>query len=271
MFPLSLPVYVQAPLWVGILYLGYRTYWNISEGATNRRKARERGCEPPTKERPYRYWGLDYFYKGTRWSREHILLEELHKEHEQYGHGTFKLRFLGRPILVTNEPVNIQSILATDFDSWGIGDNRKLAIPLLGAGIFSNNGAAWRHSRDLLRPNFNRSQVADVALFERHVKHLIRAIPRDGATIDLEPLFFRLSMDVSTEFLFGQSTDDLAAESSSPETVKFVDAWNRCTNLLSGGGGWRGLLTVYFGNGQFNKDCKIIHGKLSYTVLGIRC
>ena len=245
-------------------------YWQLTVGAANRRKARERGCEPVAKERPNRFWGLDYLYKGTRLSREHTMLEWSHKEHQEYGHGTFGVSFFGRRLLITNEPANIQSMLANDFNSWCLGDNRKLSMPLLGEGIFSNNGAAWRHSRDLLRPNFNRSQVADVDLFERHVKHLIRAIPRDGTTIDLEPLFFRLSMDVSTEFLFGQSTDDLAADSSSPETIKFVEAWNRCTYLMGGGGGWRALLYVFFGNSQWDKDCKTVHGKLSYTFIEVK-
>ena len=42
----------------------------------------------------------------------------------------------------------------------------------------------------MLRPNFVRSQVADLDMFEVHIKDLIKAIPRDGSNVDLAELFF---------------------------------------------------------------------------------
>lgn len=36
-----------------------------------------------------------------------------------------------------------------------------------------------------------RSQVGDIATFEKHVSNLIEAVPRDGSTVDLSELFFR--------------------------------------------------------------------------------
>ena len=194
--------------------------------------------------------------------REHTVLQHGHEEFYEFAR-TYLVYFFGQAVFATNEPANVQSILATDFSSWKLGDNRKPLIRLLGEGIFSSDGAAWRHSRDLLRPNFNRAQIADVGLFEKHIKYLLRAIPRDGSTIDLQPLFFRLSMDVSTEFLFDQSTNDLAAEHSSPETIKFVEAWDRCTDIVGGGKGILGLfVALNLGNTQFKRDCKTVHGRL---------
>ncbi len=61
----------------------------------------------------------------------------------------------------------------------------------------------------MIRPNFTRAQVADLETFETHVGHLIDAIPRDGTTVDLQELFFSLTMDSATEFLFGKSTNTL--------------------------------------------------------------
>ena len=62
-------------------------------------------------------------------------------------------------------------------------------------GIFTTDGAAWHHSREMLRPNFVRSQVGDLATFERHVSHLIQSIPKDNSTVDLSEKFFRREYD----------------------------------------------------------------------------
>lgn len=47
----------------------------------------------------------------------------------------------------------------------------------------------------MLRPNFVRSQVGDLATFERHVSHLIQSIPKDNSTVDLSDKFFRRKYD----------------------------------------------------------------------------
>ena len=66
----------------------------------------------------------------------------------------------------------------------------------------------------MLRLNFVRSQIGDVATFERHVAHLISKLPPNGSTVDLADYFFRLTMDSATEFLFGESTDSLSKDSA---------------------------------------------------------
>jgi cytochrome P450 len=76
---------------------------------------------------------------------------------------------------------------------------------------FSSDGEEWVHARSLLRPQFARDQVSDLDLEEEHVQNMMRAIPtdQDGSTdlINLQPLFFRLTIDSATEFLFGESVD----------------------------------------------------------------
>lgn len=67
----------------------------------------------------------------------------------------------------------------------------------------------------MLRPQFAREQVSDLDLEEEHIKNLMRAIPtnKDGWTdvTDIQPLFFRLTIDSATEFLFGESVDSQLA------------------------------------------------------------
>lgn len=61
----------------------------------------------------------------------------------------------------------------------------------------------------MLRPSFSRDQVADLDLEESHIQNMMKALPvnSDGWTdeIDIQVLFFRLTIDSATEFLFGES------------------------------------------------------------------
>ena len=86
----------------------------------------------------------------------------------------------------------------------------------------------------MLRPSFVRTQIGDVEMFEKHVKHLIQAIPKDGSTVGLEALFFRLSLDVATDLLFGESTNTLAPDFADTEVTSFVDAYGYCLQALGG-------------------------------------
>lgn len=68
-----------------------------------------------------------------------------------------------------------------------------------------------QHHRSLLRPQFTRSQISDLSLEETHIKHFLDRLPLSSdswtAEVDLAPLFFNLTLDSATEFLFGQSVE----------------------------------------------------------------
>ena len=63
----------------------------------------------------------------------------------------------------------------------------------------------------LLRPQFARDQISDLEHEEKHVNNLMQvmSVGRDGWTdvFDIMPLFFRLTLDSATGFLFGESVD----------------------------------------------------------------
>ena len=127
---------------------------------------------------------------------------------------------------MTIEPENVKTILSTKFNDFSLGSRRAdIFIPVLGHGIFDTDGAAWERSRALVRPNFTRHQVADLDALEKHVKHLIDRVPHDGSTIDLQELFFSLTMDSATDFLFGKSTNILAPGEKNVEAEEFVKAY----------------------------------------------
>jgi cytochrome P450 len=130
---------------------------------------------------------------------------------------TFKNHIMFQNVYFTSDPKNIQALLATQFNDFGLGSARIGNMSAtLGSGIFTQDGKPWEHSRALLRPNFVRDQVSDLELEENHVQDLIKVVPieSDGwtAEVNLQQMFFRLTIDSATEFLFGQSVGSQLTE-----------------------------------------------------------
>ena len=68
---------------------------------------------------------------------------------------------------------------------------------LVADSVFISDGDVWKNSRDLLKPIFKRSQIADLHTLEFHVQHALNEIPADDSTIDLQELFRRLVSSVN--------------------------------------------------------------------------
>ncbi|KAF7588445.1 hypothetical protein BBP40_005709 [Aspergillus hancockii] len=130
---------------------------------------------------------------------------------------TFRFRQVGRELIFTSDPKNVQALLATQFKDFELGQSRRNALhSLLGSGIFTTDGEAWSRSRSLLRPQFTRDQISDLDLEERHVQNAMAGMPVDPSTkwtpeVDIQSIFFRLTIDSATEFLFGESVESQTA------------------------------------------------------------
>ena len=76
---------------------------------------------------------------------------------------------------------------------------------------FTADGEEWTRSRGLLRPQFTREQISQLALEEGHVQKAMQALPvaANGwtAATDIQSIYFRLTIDSATEFLFGESVE----------------------------------------------------------------
>lgn len=138
------------------------------------------------------------------------------------------------------------------------------------------------HSRGLLRPQFTRAKVADLALEENHMGHLFDRLRLEAdswtATVDLGPLFFNLTLDSATEFLFGQSVHAQKAattEKMNPigertkmeglEWASFGQCFDNANLTVS----YRGrLMDLYFlySPRSFHKDCQEVHRFADYYV-----
>lgn len=237
----------------------YYLYYQLTVGASRRRIIRENGCQPPVKY-PHvdPIMGVDLFVANVKALRENRFLPAMRQRFKTYGN-TFQLNFMGAKVIATVEPENLKTILATKFKEFGLGERRRTYLsPLLGYGIFTTDGAAWQHSREMLRPNFTRNQVGDLDTFERHISRMIQAIPRDGSTVDLSELFFRLTIDSATEFLFGESTNSLAPGSNVTSAARFAEAFNY--SQLAAGNTFRlGFLSRFVPDQKYSRDIKYVH------------
>lgn len=131
--------------------------------------------------------------------------------------------------------------------------------PFLGEGIFTTDGPAWQHSRELLRPHFSRAQlVEDLQLFERHLQNVRLHIPKDKSTVDLQDLFFGFTFDVASEFLFGESVCCLAPGTETESSAAFTKAFTYCQNPFDGQGAWQ-LLSMFLPDRRFKRECKVAH------------
>jgi hypothetical protein len=79
----------------------------------------------------------------------------------------------------------------------------------LGDGIFNSDGQVWSTSRALLRPQFQKQRISELEAFELHTNKLLSLIPSNGETFDIMDLWYRFTLDASTEFLFGHSVNSL--------------------------------------------------------------
>lgn len=182
---------------------------------------------------------------------------ELFLFHFRQTGNTLEQVFLGTQAFGTVDPANLEAILSTNFKDWGMGARRQITFPMFGDGIFTQEGAPWKHSRELLRPQFHYKQYDNLEVFREAVDNLIDIISQEDGVVDLQPLFFRLTLDVTTEFLFGESVKSLKAPESTGEQT-FADAFNTAQAYVAKR--FR-LLDLYWliGGKKFQDACDKVH------------
>ncbi|KAG6988843.1 cytochrome P450 52A13 [Physcia stellaris] len=119
--------------------------------------------------------------------------------------------YIGRQrVIFTADPRNVRAVLATQMSDYGKGKSfHDDWHPFLGDSIFTTDGEAWRYSRQLIRPQFVKDRLSDLGIFEKHVGRLMSHIDGHGEEIDIADLFYRMTLDSTTDYLLGESVDSL--------------------------------------------------------------
>lgn len=112
--------------------------------------------------------------------------------------------------LLTKDPEHIKTILTSKFSDFGKGEVfHRTWSPFLGDSIFTTDGQQWQDSRGLIRPSFIKDKVSDLLIFEKWTQTMISLMPKPGQTVEMMDLFYRMTLDVTTDFLLGSSVNSL--------------------------------------------------------------
>ncbi|EDO03291.1 hypothetical protein SS1G_05772 [Sclerotinia sclerotiorum 1980 UF-70] len=194
-------------------------FWTKALAWSSRKKA---GCSSPVKYKHLDpFFGFDLLSKKIQYTKAGNLLALDDELFAKYGK-TLHTIFFGRNHWMTMDHLVIQTVAATEADKFGSApSNRKPAWPLLGDGAFTTDGHIWKRSRELLQPVFSRSQVSQLSGLKSHMERFFERIPRDGSTIDIQPLAQGLFLDSSMEFIFGKSSGTLSPSEETVEAKQF--------------------------------------------------
>ncbi|KAI1334054.1 putative N-alkane-inducible cytochrome P450 [Xylariaceae sp. FL0016] len=239
--------------------------WTVGKSKLRKRrnhaKAASLGCLPPPELRSKNFIGNSILRDSMRATREdrgpQYVIEQM--DGISADCHTLKVPILDYELLVTRDPDNARVLFSSsDFD---ISHTRQLSwMPLLGKGIFTSRGDVWRHSRQLLRPQFAREMISDPGLEESHLNDLWKQLPADSSTgwtgkVDLAPLFFKFTLDTATEFIFGQSTNSLQQAGQGKD---ISDHFNEAKVWIDK----RGALAKFYwllNSKEFKEHCNVIH------------
>lgn len=179
----------------------------------------------------------------------------------------------GGKMFVTTDPENLKALLATQFNDFELGIRHSHFKPLLGDGIFTLDNDGWKHLRAVLRPNFSREKIGHLQSLEFHLLRLFKHIRNsNGEPFDLQELFFKFTVDTSTEFLFGSAVDCLSDKLIGEHPVEkfeghfqFYDAFNASQAICL----TRAWLQYWYWlcyPPSFRKNNKIVHNFADYYV-----
>jgi cytochrome P450 len=160
---------------------------------TLRLATRRRACAAPT-IRPSRdpIFGLDIGISDLLALKNNRRIKAWYASYQTYGK-TFEFYAFGRRTVATIDARNVQFVLTTEAEKFGVGEFRRNAsVPMMGSGVVNSDGEVWRKGRDLIMPVFARKNIADREMFAKHFDRALTRLKGDGATVDLKPLFDEL-------------------------------------------------------------------------------
>lgn len=207
------------------------------------RSAKNRKCASPKTKYTFPL-GIPTALRAIYFFLKHDVNEFLRRDFFDSMVHTWRANFVGVTGILTDDPENIKTFLATSFKDYSLGWRYNIFFPVLGNGIFTLSGEGWKHSRAMLRPQFARDQITHLESINHHVGKLIDIMKdnfKKDKISDFQVLLHQLTIDTATEFLFGESVDSLtdsnrkivAPSGKSITGAQFVEAFNYCQDVLA--------------------------------------
>ncbi|KAF4997806.1 hypothetical protein FGRMN_3600 [Fusarium graminum] len=204
----------------------YLRRWRLSQA---------QGCQDAASKVPVKdpIIGFDFLYRVLFGKPPERYLDSTWEAFKEMG-TTYIERRWSWQCVYTCDPQNLRQILATGCEDFGLPEFRTSVIGhIFGQGIFVLSGHTWKHARRVLRQSFRKDNpTIFLETLERNFQAFIKHIPTDGSEVDLQPLFLALTMDVSTEFLMGHSTNMLSDKADHTREQQFVDDYMICSEEI---------------------------------------
>lgn len=109
---------------------------------------------------------------------------------QRYGNSFQANTLVSKPTIFTIAPENVKLINTRDHE-WGIQPHRLPGMEYLcGRGFLTMDGDISRHSWRLLKPSFAKSNLANMSVLSREVDNFLEKLPKDGTTVELQPLLY---------------------------------------------------------------------------------
>jgi hypothetical protein len=209
------------------------------------------GCQPVRKwSHTDPIFGLDRLRRLQKAQKDGNASAIAGKDFETYGK-TYQSCIMGLTTIHTMEWANLHTVQSLEFEKWGVNPLRKSTATMLGNGITISDGPAWSHARKSLRPVFQKSQfkLLEERGFEKHFSRMLKHIPKDGSTVDLQKLFKEMVstnphspwemlnvafqfIKVSLEYIFGETGFSELGDDSL-EAEAFVANYNLAVQIVS--------------------------------------
>ncbi|KJZ78534.1 hypothetical protein HIM_01925 [Hirsutella minnesotensis 3608] len=195
---------------------------------------RRRGCQEAKSKAPVKdpFLGFDFIYDAVFGKCEERFLESTLAVFRRLG-PTYTVKRWSWEVLYTSDSRNIKHLLAGAFHDFALPELRVRAMStFLGRGIFTLDGRAWSHTRSVLKPLFSRlDRSAVVDTLEKHFQQMLALIPGDASPVDLQTLFFSLTMDFACDFITGYQASSMLDKTPSHlvQTRQFVEDYMACS------------------------------------------
>ncbi|KAK9414931.1 putative Cytochrome P450 [Seiridium unicorne] len=188
----------------------------------------------------------------------------LYRLHQRYGN-TYQVRsWISLPTVCTIATENLRTInTSKDF---GVEPTRLPGLAYFCGRVFiTTDGNTWNHSRKLLKPSFDSSNIRDLTTLSREVDHLIEELPKDTSAVDLQaPLYARKVSKFSLAFRAGVHPSE--GSSGAPLTAdEFVRAFHDAL--------FYSMVRVVLGRAwsllpqsRYIKSCAKAHGFVDYYI-----
>jgi cytochrome P450 len=246
-----------------VLSISFSLFWATSSANSKRTERLMRSGAQPMQAPPSRSW-----FQRLKLAREMTTLYEsgtrnqrLLEQFQERG-TTFKTTAMGCNRIFTIDPTNLKAVFGGSWEDWGVQPVRFEAFrPLVSEGVLIMDGHAWRTARNLAQNIIDRilrAYSSDLTELDSHIDNLLDNIGTGTGSVDLQPLFYQYTMDVSTNNIFGESIQAMERGQKGIVGKRFLDAFVHCLKMA----GERDEVPRWFHriyDYQYQKSCRIVH------------